>query len=123
MEYFANESDCMTLPDGLVIENRLDRVRFGDVDITCDQGGLALAGSMIAKRAARSTVSHSSDPRSSSGGRADDAQLIELRAIHAVLSLRALAGQLPAEVPINAPQPCASVFGLQAPVFARDRDR
>lgn len=40
---FANESDVLQL-DTLSLENRLDRISLiGDLDITCDQAGLALA--------------------------------------------------------------------------------
>lgn len=40
---FANESDCLQI-GGLTIENRVDRVSiFGNIDITRDKGGLAVA--------------------------------------------------------------------------------
>ena len=40
---FANESDVLHVGD-LMVENRLDRVTLsGDVDLTLDQAGLALA--------------------------------------------------------------------------------
>lgn len=40
---FANESDVLNLAT-LSVENRLDRVSLiGDLDLTCDQAGLALA--------------------------------------------------------------------------------
>jgi hypothetical protein len=40
---YANEADVLQL-GGLTIENRLDRITLaGDVDLTADQAGLALA--------------------------------------------------------------------------------
>lgn len=40
---FANEADVLQI-DNLMIENRLDRITVsGDVDLTADQAGLALA--------------------------------------------------------------------------------
>lgn len=40
---FANEAQVLHIGD-LMVENRLDRVTLsGDVDLSCDQAGLALA--------------------------------------------------------------------------------
>ena len=40
---FANESDCLQI-GGITIENRVDRVSiFGNIDITRDKEGLAVA--------------------------------------------------------------------------------
>lgn len=40
---FANESDCLQI-GGITIENRVDRVSiFGNIDITRDKKGLAVA--------------------------------------------------------------------------------
>lgn len=40
---YANEADVLQIDD-LMIENRLDRITIsGDVDLTADQAGLALA--------------------------------------------------------------------------------
>jgi hypothetical protein len=40
---YANEAEVLQL-QGLMIENRLDRVTLsGDIDLTCDQAGLAAA--------------------------------------------------------------------------------
>jgi hypothetical protein len=39
---FANESDVLAIGN-LTIENRIDRVSWGDVDITRDKKGLSLA--------------------------------------------------------------------------------
>ncbi len=40
---YANEADVVQI-DNLMIENRLDRITIsGDVDLTADQAGLALA--------------------------------------------------------------------------------
>ncbi len=40
---YANESDVISLAN-LTIENRLDRISlYGDIDLTADQRGLALA--------------------------------------------------------------------------------
>lgn len=42
-DVYANEADSISLA-GLTIENRLDRISlYGDVDLTADQRGLALA--------------------------------------------------------------------------------
>ena len=108
MNYFENEHECLTLPGGFTIENRLDRVRFGDEDITCDRTGLARSASLLGALARPSAAS--------TGGTLDrDAQLNELRAIHAALSLRDLQGALPERIEAKAPTVGQSIFGMAAP--------
>lgn len=86
MQYFENESEFAVLSsNGVRLENRLDMISLiGNVDITCDQKGLALAREMCA----------------------------HLQRIEALLALKSSQGILPQEIVNIAPKDAGNAFGL-----------
>ncbi len=100
MEYFADESRVATLACGVVIENRCDRVRVGESDITRDRLGLKLARALLAS-------THQQEVRE------------VLSALLNVLEGDERAGRLEDRVMTKPPTVGDSVFGLTKPGFLR----
>ena len=87
MKYFENESEVLTLltDSGVQLENHIDSVSFtGDIDITCDEKGLALVHELL---------SHLSN-------------------LEAQMAAKKELGTLPAVITNIKPQDAGNVFGL-----------
>ncbi len=87
MHYFKNESESQTIGN-LAIDNRLDRVSLsGDLDLTLDKPGLALAQAL---------ESH-------------------LAGIIAAMQTAQAKGDLPERIATVAPTPAGNLFGMPDP--------
>ncbi|MEQ1594694.1 MAG: hypothetical protein ABL985_06320 [Casimicrobium sp.] len=111
MNYFSNESETRTLAGGIVVENHVDRIRFGEIDITRDCKGLATATTLLASaRAAGDAATEHRSPAES---------IIHLANIVSLLEQARAAGSLPDEIVINQPTAGPSIFGTSKPSFLK----
>ena len=100
MQYFTDEQAVEALACGVIVENRVDRVRVGESDITRDRLGLKLARALLG-------TTHESEVRTVLGGLVQTLEALDRDR------------KLPDRISVAKPKTGPSVCGRTKPAFIK----